>query len=52
LVGEVVEELTVQLTVLDTKLEVLATAKGSEKLSTELVTPVTLKPEAVALWTF
>lgn len=40
LLGEVVEELTVQLTVLDTELEVLAAAKGSKKLSTELVSPV------------
>lgn len=40
LLGEVVQELTIQLTVLDTKLEVLATAKGSKKLSSELVGPV------------
>jgi len=40
LVGEVVQELTVQLTVLDTELEVLATTKGSKKLGAELVSPV------------
>jgi hypothetical protein len=48
LVGEVVEELTVQLTVLDTKLEVLATTKGSEKLSTELVSPVSQECEVAS----
>jgi hypothetical protein len=40
LLSEVVEQLTVQLTVLDTKLEVLATAKGGKELSSELVGPV------------
>lgn len=40
LLGEVVEKFTVQLTVLDTELEVLAAAKGSKKLSAELVGPV------------
>lgn len=40
LLGEVVEELTVQLTVLNTKLEVLAATEGGKKLSTKLVGPV------------
>lgn len=52
--GEVVEQLAVELTVLDTELEVLAAAKGSQELSTELVGPSSEKtelaggPEAVA----
>lgn len=37
---EVVEELTVQLTILNTELEVLTAAERSQKLSTELVSPV------------
>lgn len=40
LLGEVVEKLTVQLTVLNTELEVLTATKGSKKLSTELVGPI------------
>ena len=38
--SEVVEKLAVQLTVLDTELEVLETTERSQELSTELVGPV------------
>lgn len=40
LLGEVVQELAIQLTVLDTELEVLAATEWREKLCTKLVGPV------------